>query len=40
MGISPNSPAPFTHRIAAARRLDLDDLRAEVAEQLTAEWAS
>ena len=32
-------PAPFAHRVAAARVLDLDDLGAEVAEQLPAERA-
>jgi DNA-binding GntR family transcriptional regulator len=32
-------PAPLAHRVALARVLDLDDLRAEVAEQLAAERA-
>jgi len=33
-------PAPDSHRVALARRLDLDDLGPKVAEQLTAERAS
>jgi hypothetical protein len=32
-------PAPFAHRVAAAGVLHLDDLGAEVAEQLAAERA-
>jgi len=32
-------PSPDAHRVALARRFDLDDLCAHVAQQLAAEWA-